>query len=190
MESSTEPPEGSSTSPSLRELYESLLSFSYSHYLHTRNPIYVWQVLAWFLCPENNRQLRCAVDSRYPPWTGELPDWVKAYLYDCASAVDRMAYDVEISEKRVRKEKAKKCASRIAGTFGFVGFKSNAFSLYITDKMDTYIALEFSEKRADGLTADEALTAAAQPYMGDIQDTTHARRRVARGRRLYKPPCD
>jgi hypothetical protein len=101
-----------------------------------------------------------------------------------------MAYDVEISEKRVRKEKAKKCASRIAGTFGFVGFKSNAFSLYITDKMDTYIALEFSEKRADGLTADEALTAAAQPYMGDIQDTTHARRRVARGRRLYKPPCD
>jgi hypothetical protein len=185
--------EATNSTPSIREFYENLLSFDRTHYLNTHNPIYVWQALSRLLCPETIAKLQCHQDDHYPPWTGDLPDWVRDYLLGCAKEVDSLRHDILCKGCDSAKSVAKECAKKIPGKFGFVGSKSNAFSRYKTDLENTHIAIEFHDQKEQGVSVQAALEAARGLYLpeeADAPDTRHTRRRKDHGMKLYREPGD
>jgi hypothetical protein len=125
-------------------------------YEQTKNPLYVWETIAWCLGADE------------PP---SLPDWCLAYLRDTAANLHCLACGVDFRDpaKEISSDQAFKLTSN-ALSLSRQG-KKNAFASLRVDRDDTRAWLD---KHYYGRDSD----------VSKIKQNTTTSRRIARGKRL------
>ncbi len=152
-------------------------------YKNTKNPVYVWKAIFFYMSDIGVIIQREAAPD-WEPWTGVLPDWCRRYLLTCAAAVDSLCLGLHYDNNKLDEDIThSSAATLVPPAFGFTKKGWNAFLEHRSITESIYIDRFYFERREDGASAQQAMNETLERY--GFENGRSVRRRLSALNKAY-----